>query len=71
MRFVAICTIFVAVLTLAIHGVLTSPVDIAKQAGQVDQGLSHLSKKKRKQHVLLKTVPNVSLLRKKNGYMPY
>jgi hypothetical protein len=45
MRFVAICTICVTVLTLVFHGAFASSVDIAKQVDQVDQGLSYLSKR--------------------------
>jgi hypothetical protein len=45
MRFVAICTIFVAVLTLAIHGISASLVGTFEKADQVNQGLSYLSKR--------------------------
>jgi hypothetical protein len=44
MRFVTLCTVVVAVLTLAIHGVFASSVDTVKHTDQVNQGLSYLSK---------------------------
>jgi hypothetical protein len=46
MRFVAVSTIFAAVVTLAIHGVSASSVGTVKKTDQVNQGVSYLSKGK-------------------------
>jgi hypothetical protein len=64
MRFVAVSTIFAAVVTLAIHGVSASSVGTVKQTDQVNQGVSYLSKKEETTCVFEDGAKRISLEKK-------
>jgi hypothetical protein len=68
MRFVAVSTIFAAVVTLAIHGVSASSVGTVKQTDQVNQGASYLSKKEETTCAFEDGAKHISLEKKEQLY---